>query len=62
MKTLILALAGAATLAAALPALAGPDWTVIERARAEKRAAQRAALQQASCGQGATAPAPARAG
>jgi len=57
MKTVLLALLGAATLSAALPAVAGPDWAVIERARAEKRAQQRAEQQKAPCSQATAAPA-----
>jgi hypothetical protein len=39
MKTILLALLGATAVTAALPALAGPDWAVIERGRAAARAA-----------------------
>jgi hypothetical protein len=38
MNKLLLALLGAVALSSSLPAVAGPDWTVIERARAEARA------------------------
>ncbi|MGE8368487.1 hypothetical protein ACU4GI_09485 [Cupriavidus basilensis] len=38
MKTIVLALLSVTALASSLPALAGPDWTVIERARAQKQA------------------------
>lgn len=38
MKTIVLALLSVTTLAASLPAFAGPDWSVIERARAQKQA------------------------
>ena len=37
MKTIVLALLSVTALSASLPALAGPDWTVIERARAQKQ-------------------------
>lgn len=39
MKTILLALLGAAAVTAAWPAFAGPDWAVIERGRAAARAA-----------------------
>jgi hypothetical protein len=39
MKTILLALLGAAAVTAAWPAMAGPDWAVIERGRAAARAA-----------------------
>ncbi|CAG2134211.1 hypothetical protein LMG31506_01338 [Cupriavidus yeoncheonensis] len=39
MKTILLALLGAAAVTAACPATAGPDWAVIERGRAAARAA-----------------------
>lgn len=39
MKTILLALLGAAAVTAACPAMAGPDWAVIERGRAAARAA-----------------------
>ena len=38
MKTIVLALLSVTVLASSLPAFAGPDWTVIERARAQKQA------------------------
>jgi hypothetical protein len=38
MKSIVLALLSVTTLACSLPAFAGPDWTVIERARAQKQA------------------------
>ena len=38
MKTLLITLAGVATIAAAMPATAGPDWQVIEQARKAKHA------------------------
>ncbi len=40
MKTILLALLGAAAVTAAWPAMAGPDWAVIERGRAAARAAR----------------------
>ncbi len=40
MKKLLVALVGALTLGATLPALAGPDWQAIEHARKAKQAAQ----------------------
>jgi len=39
MKKLLTTILGIFALAAALPALAGPDWQLIEKARAEKQAA-----------------------
>jgi hypothetical protein len=39
MKNILLALFGAAAVTAAWPAMAGPDWAVIERGRAAARAA-----------------------
>ncbi|MBP0623276.1 hypothetical protein [Cupriavidus consociatus] len=38
MKTILLAMLALGALAASVPASAGPDWSVIERARAEARA------------------------
>jgi len=38
MKKIFLAAAGIAALASSLPVLAGPDWYVIEKARAANRA------------------------
>ncbi|CAG9166387.1 hypothetical protein [Cupriavidus pinatubonensis] len=38
MKSLLHALVGAVALALSLSAVAGPDWYVIEQARAAKRA------------------------
>ncbi len=38
MKTIVLALMSVTVLASSLPAFAGPDWAVIERARAQKQA------------------------
>lgn len=40
MKSALLALCGAASLLASLPAVAGPDFAVIERGRAEARQRQ----------------------
>ncbi|MGT2493216.1 hypothetical protein ACU4GD_28730 [Cupriavidus basilensis] len=42
MKTIVLALLSVTALASSLPALAGPDWTVIERARPEAGASEAA--------------------
>lgn len=39
MKKLLISLIGAVTLGATLPALAGPDWQAIERARKAKQEA-----------------------
>lgn len=39
MKKLLIPLIGSFTLVAALPAVAGPDWYLIEKARKEKQAA-----------------------
>ncbi|MCY1279727.1 hypothetical protein D9M68_440140 [compost metagenome] len=38
MKTILIAMLALGALAASVPASAGPDWSVIERARAEARA------------------------
>ncbi|TDF66797.1 hypothetical protein [Cupriavidus sp. L7L] len=38
MKAILIAMLALGALAASLPASAGPDWSVIERARAEARA------------------------
>ncbi|MGO4330910.1 hypothetical protein, partial [Cupriavidus sp. M-11] len=60
LNKIVLSLASVSALAASLPALAGPDWTVIERARAQKQAQARRASAQARCplqAQGAAAPA-----
>jgi len=38
MKTILLTMAGAVTAAVSLAAIAGPDWSVIEKARAAKQA------------------------
>lgn len=46
MKKLILAAAGMTALVSSLSALAGPDWAVIEKARAAKRAETHAAQMQ----------------
>ena len=40
MKKSLITVIGALTLSAALPALAGPDWQLIEHARKAKQAAQ----------------------
>ncbi|MEM5432459.1 hypothetical protein [Cupriavidus oxalaticus] len=55
MKSILLAMLALGAIAASLPASAGPDWSVIERARAQARA-----LQAAPCAQSADA-APVRA-
>ncbi|MFS8979706.1 hypothetical protein PO002_35410 [Cupriavidus necator] len=47
MKTILLTMAGAVTAAVSLAAIAGPDWSVIEKARAAKQAqAQKATPHQ----------------
>ena len=46
MKKLILAAAGVTALISSLSALAGPDWTVIEKARAAQKAEAHAAQMQ----------------
>ncbi|WP_155301128.1 hypothetical protein [Cupriavidus necator] len=56
MKTILLALLGLGAITASLPAAAGPDWTVIERARAAARAGH-----AAHCAQPADPPTPATA-
>lgn len=38
MKKLFITLIGSFTLTAAIPALAGPDWQIIEKARKDKQA------------------------
>lgn len=38
MKTILFTMAGAVTTAVSLAAMAGPDWSVIEKARAAKQA------------------------
>ncbi|WP_317924895.1 MULTISPECIES: hypothetical protein [unclassified Cupriavidus] len=38
MKTILLAMLALGAIAVSLPASAGPDWTVIERARAQAQA------------------------
>ena len=50
MKAIWITLMGAATIGAALPALAGPDWNIIEQARKAKlvRLQQQAAAQPAA--------------
>jgi hypothetical protein len=40
MKKLLITLIGALTLSTTLPALAGPDWQIIEQARKAKQTAQ----------------------
>ncbi|TXI85289.1 MULTISPECIES: hypothetical protein [unclassified Cupriavidus] len=45
MKRSLLSIVGVATLLASVSAFAGPDWTVIERARAEARRQQTAQAQ-----------------
>ncbi|WP_342051166.1 MULTISPECIES: hypothetical protein [unclassified Cupriavidus] len=47
MKRVLLAIAGAAALVSSVSAFAGPDWTVIERARtyAHQQQVQQAQLQ-----------------
>jgi len=47
MKRVLLALAGTAALVSSVSAFAGPDWTVIERARtyAHQQQVQQAQLQ-----------------
>lgn len=47
-KLLLVSLIGALALGATLPAIAGPDWDVIERARKAKREAALAQAAQAS--------------
>lgn len=44
MKTVVISLIGALTLGAALPALAGPDWQIIEQGRKAKLAHQQQAV------------------
>ncbi|WP_349605959.1 MULTISPECIES: hypothetical protein [Cupriavidus] len=56
MKTVLLALLGLGAITASLPAAAGPDWAVIERARAAARARH-----AAHCAQPADSPTPATA-
>ncbi|WP_454731562.1 MULTISPECIES: hypothetical protein [Cupriavidus] len=46
MKSLLHALVGAVALALSLSAVAGPDWYVIEKARAAKRAEAQQQKQQ----------------
>ncbi|MGO4307974.1 MULTISPECIES: hypothetical protein [unclassified Cupriavidus] len=48
MKSALLALCGAASLLASLSAIAGPDFAVIERARAEAQH-RHARAQQPAC-------------
>lgn len=56
MKTILFALLGLGAVTASPPAAAGPDWTVIERARAAARARH-----AAHCAQPADAATPATA-
>lgn len=53
MKSALLALCGAASLLASLSAIAGPDFAVIERARAN--AHQRQQIKAAGCNTGDSA-------
>lgn len=46
MKNLILAAAGITALVSSLSVLAGPDWAVIEKARAAKKTETHAAQMQ----------------
>lgn len=46
MKKLIVAAAGLTALVSSLSVLAGPDWTVIEKARGAKKAETHAAQMQ----------------
>lgn len=46
MKNLILATAGMTALVSSLSVLGGPDWAVIEKARAAKKAETHAAQMQ----------------
>ena len=55
MKTLFTFLIGALTLGAAVPALAGPDWQIIEHGRQVKAARMQAA---AAAAQAAARPRP----
>ena len=55
MKKLLITLIGSFTLAAALPALAGPDWQLIEKARKEKQAASPAETRSVVSGAGTSA-------
>ncbi|MGO4575359.1 hypothetical protein AB4Z48_04850 [Cupriavidus sp. 2TAF22] len=48
MKQILLTLFSVTTLLSAWPAFAGPDWSVIERARAQARA-QRQNPEPSSC-------------
>ncbi|OGS97777.1 MAG: hypothetical protein A3K04_02295 [Gallionellales bacterium RBG_16_56_9] len=56
MKKLLITLTGALTIGAALPAIAGPDWQLIEQARKAKveRMQQVAAQQAPTSGSGAS--------
>lgn len=46
MKTILLAVGTALTLGTSLSAVAGPDWYVIEKARAAKQTKAQAALER----------------
>lgn len=48
MKKLLITLIGALAFGATLPAIGGPDWAVIEKARKEKQQAVLAPTTQAS--------------
>ena len=50
MKKVILSAVGLAAVLTSLPAIAGPDWQVIEKARNAKLAQIRAAQAQKSAG------------
>jgi hypothetical protein len=54
MKTLLGAIIGAIAIGATLPAIAGPDWQIIEHGRKVKAAR----MQQAAAAAAAPAPAP----
>ncbi|ODV42102.1 hypothetical protein AWV79_29915 [Cupriavidus sp. UYMMa02A] len=58
MKNILLALFGSAAVMAAWPAMAGPDWAVIERGRAAARAAHPCADTHQSSAQAAPASTP----
>lgn len=50
MKKLLITVIGSFILAAALPAFAGPDWQIIEKARKDKQAAAQTAPHVSSSG------------
>lgn len=54
MKSALLALCGAASLLASLSAVAGPDFAVIERARANAHQRQQTRPVACDCANGAT--------